>query len=76
MKNVLFIVIYIYIYIYIYIAQKKLPKWLRNICITKKCVFNNLKKITHYYNNGFEEDIYIYNIYTYNINLITNFNTS
>ena len=33
--------------------------WLRNICITKKCVFNNLKKITHYYNNGFEEDIYI-----------------
>ena len=43
------------------LAQKKLPKWLRNICITKKCVFNNLKKITHYYNNGFEEYIYIYN---------------
>ena len=33
------------------LAQKKLPKWLRNICITKKCVFNNLKKVTHY-NNG------------------------
>ena len=28
--------------------------------VTKKFVFNNLKKITHYYNNGFEEDIYIY----------------
>ena len=26
--------------------------------ITKKCAFNNLKKITHYYNNGLEEDIY------------------
>ena len=25
-------------------TQKKLPKWLQNICITKKCVFNNLKK--------------------------------
>ena len=22
------------------LAQKKLPKWLRNICTTKKCVFN------------------------------------
>ena len=33
---------YIYVYIYIYIY---------------KCVFNNLKKITH--NNGFEGDIYI-----------------
>ena len=40
--------------------MKKLPKWLRNICITKKCVFNKSKKITRYYNNGFEEDIYIY----------------
>ena len=44
--------------------MKKLPKWLRNICITKKCVFNKSKKITRYYNNGFEEDIYIY-IYVY-----------
>ena len=27
----------------------------------KKCVFNNFwKRISHYYNNGFEEDIYIY----------------
>ena len=42
MTNVLFIVIYIYIYICI--AQKKLPKWLRNICITEKCVFNNFEK--------------------------------
>ena len=33
----------------------------------KKSVFNNLKKITHYYNNGFEEDIhnYIYTLYIY-----------
>ena len=32
--------IYIYIYIYIYLAQKKLPKWLRNICkMNKKNVF-------------------------------------
>ena len=46
--------IYIYIYMYIYIY---------------KCVFNNLKKITH--NNGFEEDIYIcyilYILYIYYI---------
>ena len=48
------------IYIYISSSQKKLPKLLRNICVTKACVFNNLKKITDYYNNGFEEDIYIY----------------
>ena len=46
-------------------AYEKLPKWLRKICITKKCVFNNLKKITHYYNNGFEENIYIYILYIY-----------
>ena len=25
-------------------TQKKLPKWLRNICTTKKCVFNNFEK--------------------------------
>ena len=31
--------------------------------MTKKCAFNNLKKITHYYNNGFEEDIYYTHIY-------------
>ena len=31
------------------LSQKKLPKWLRNVCITKNCVFNNLKRITHYY---------------------------
>ena len=24
-------------------TQKKLPKWLRNICTTKKCVFNNFE---------------------------------
>ena len=30
---------------YIYILQKKLPKWLGNICTTKKCVFNNFWKI-------------------------------
>ena len=43
------------------IFAQHLPKWLRNICTTKKCVFNNFwKKIAHYYNNGFEEDIYIY----------------
>ena len=27
--------------------------------LTSLCVFNNLKKIAHYDNNGFEEDIYI-----------------
>ena len=26
------------------IAQKKLPKWLRNICKIKECVFNNFGK--------------------------------
>ena len=37
--------LYIYYYVVtIYIAQKKLPKWLRNICRTKKCVFNNFEK--------------------------------
>ena len=35
---------------------KKNKKITKNI--TKKCAFNNLKKITHYYNNGLEEDIY------------------
>ena len=35
---------------------KKNKKITKNI--TKKCLFNNLKKITHYYNNGLEEDIY------------------
>ena len=25
-------------------SQKKLLEWLRNICITKKCVFNNFEK--------------------------------
>ena len=47
-------------------AQKKLPNWLRNICITKKCVFNKLNKITHYHNNRFEEDIYFANQLLYN----------
>ena len=45
MYKCIYIYIYMYIYIYIYIY---------------KCVFNNLKKITH--NTGFEEDIYIYYI--------------
>ena len=27
-----------------YEQNKKLPKWLRNICTTKKCVFNNFEK--------------------------------
>ena len=36
-------------------ATEMAAKYLHN----KKCVFNNLKKITHYYKNGFEEDIYI-----------------
>ena len=44
--------------------QKKLPKWVRNICRTKKCAFNNLKNIAHYHYNGFEEKKYIY-IYIY-----------
>ena len=26
------------------LAHKKLPKWLRNICKIKKCVFNNFGK--------------------------------
>ena len=62
-KYKLYIFIYIYIYIYIYIvkslAQKKLPKWLRNICTTKKCIFNNL---------GIYIYIYIYIIYIYILN--------
>ena len=72
---------YIYIYItcdiYIrrYIYQKTLPKWLRNICLTKKCVFSDFENIAHCCYNGFEEDIYIYiysihiylYIHTYNI---------
>ena len=41
---------YIYVYIYIYV----------NINV----FLITLKKITHYYNNGFEEDIYILR-YTY-----------
>ena len=49
----------IYIYIYL-LAQKKLPKWLRNICLTKKCVFSDFENIAHCCYNGFEEDIYIY----------------
>ena len=40
-------------------AQKKLPKWLRNICLTKKCVFSDFENITHCCYNSFEEDIYI-----------------
>ena len=41
-------------------VQKKLPKWLRNICLTKKCVFSDFENIAHCCYNGFEEDIYIY----------------
>ena len=29
------------------LAQKKLPKWLRNICLTKKCVFSDFENIAH-----------------------------
>ena len=53
-------ILFPWLHIYIYI-----PKWLRSICTTKKYVFNNFwKRIVHYYyyNNGFEEDIYIYEI--------------
>ena len=40
--------------------QKKRPKWLRNTCTTKKCVFNNFcKRIPNYYNNGFDNRIKI-----------------
>ena len=48
-------------------AQKKLPKWLQNTCLTKKCVFSDFENIAHCCYNGFEEDIYIYtyNIYIY-----------
>ena len=38
---------------------------LRNICLTKKCVYSDFENITHCCYNGFEEDIYIYNIYIY-----------
>ena len=38
--------------------------WLRNICLTKKCVFSDFENIAHCCYNGFEEDIYIY-IYIY-----------
>ena len=58
----IYIFIYIYIYIYIYNckvtrneeATEMAAKYLHN----KKCAFNNLTKMTHYYNNCFEEDIY------------------
>ena len=40
----IFIYIHMYIYICILLAQKKLPKWLRNICQIKKCVFNSFGK--------------------------------
>ena len=52
-----------YLYIYI-LAQKKLPKWLRNICLTKKYVFSDFENIAYCCYNGFEEDIDIY-IYIY-----------
>ena len=58
-------IISISIYIHIYLAQKKLPKWLRNICLTKKCVFSDFENIAHCCYNGFEEDIYMMYIYTY-----------
>ena len=46
-------------------AQKKLPKWLRNICITKKCVFNNFEKYrTLLLQRLWRRYIYIY-IYIY-----------
>ena len=58
-KYKLYIFIYIYIYIYIVksLAQKKLPKWLRNICTTKN-VFLIIWEYIYIY-------IYIYNIYIY-----------
>ena len=49
-----------YMTVYMTLAQKKLPKWLRNICLTKKCVFSDFENIAHCCYNGFEEDIYIY----------------
>ena len=63
--------LYLYIYIYyvdidiIYIYIYKLPKWLRNICLTKKCVFSDFENIAHCCYNGFEEDIYYIYIYIY-----------
>ena len=45
-------------------TEKKLPKWLRNICLTKKYVFSDFENIAHCCYNGFEEDIYTY-IYIY-----------
>ena len=49
-------------YIYIYIrSKKKLPKWLRNICITKKkCVFNFEKYCTLLLQRLWRKYIYIY----------------
>ena len=59
-------------------AFSYLIKWLRNIkkrekeCITKKCVFNNLKKKSHIITTTALKKIYIYiyiNIYIYTINI-------
>ena len=47
----------IMIYTYMIIAQKKLRKWLRNICATKKCAFDIYIYIYIY---TYIEDIYIY----------------
>ena len=62
-------IMYKCIYIYIYIMYKCIYIYIYMYIYIYKCVFNNLKKITH--NNGFEEDIYIcyilYILYIYYI---------
>ena len=51
-------ILYIYIYIYTYTeATEMAAKYLHN---KKKVFLVTCVKITHYYNNSCEEDIYIY----------------
>ena len=42
------------------LAQKKLPKWLRNICKIKKCVFNDFGKKSHIIKITASKKIYMY----------------
>ena len=42
------------------LAQKKLPKWLRNICKIKKCVFNDFGKKSHIIKITASKKIYKY----------------
>ena len=73
---VIIFIIYLYLYLYLYLsiylsiclsiydillAQKKLPKWLRNICLIKKCVFSDFENIApHIVVTTALKKIYIY----------------